>query len=187
MSPIPHERALAAHNVIATFPDPAHARKAVDALERAGIDAGNIVLSGPAIEEADSHAATRRRDARVTRRVATRAATRAVLGLVVGTMAGAGVGLLVVAVADAGALALSLAVIGGAFGGGVLGVMTGGISALPMTEAWDLTYDAVRQGRAVIGVHSEDPGDVEKAVGALSHVQPVRLERFDRTGRRLAS
>lgn len=169
--------------VRATFADLDHARKAVDALERAGIDAAHISLTGPAIEEAEAHTQTGTRDARVARRVG----GRVLIGAVAGAFAGTVLGLIVVAWADGGSLALSIAILGGGLLGATFGAVTGGVSALPMTEEWDLTYDETRRSQSVVAVSSEDPGDVEKATDALSRVEPVRIERVDSGGgRRLA-
>src|SRR5437867_11945859 len=63
------EHVLAPFNVVAVYPDMEAARKAVDALERAGVEAGNISLLGKRVEEAAGNVDTRNRDDRMVKHV----------------------------------------------------------------------------------------------------------------------
>ena len=79
---------LAEFNVIGVFPDMVAARKAMDALERAGIDAVHISLLGPRAEEASSRADTRERDENVAVDVGKRTGIGAAAGAAAGGIAG---------------------------------------------------------------------------------------------------
>jgi hypothetical protein len=183
------EAALAPYNVVATFPDMEAARAAVSALERHGIDGANISLLGRRAEQAAEEADTRGRDAaaagHVARRVAAGAAAGSAAGGVTGFLAGLaafaipGVG----PVVGAGVLA---ATIGGAVGGAAVGGVVGAESAMDMSGAWELTYESVRAGRVLVGVHGDDEDVVDRGEEALTGHRPLSLDRFDAAGRRVA-
>ncbi|HEY8490851.1 MAG TPA: low temperature-induced protein [Dehalococcoidia bacterium] len=180
---------FAAYNVVAVFPDMAAARDAILALERAGIEAQEISLLGRRAQEAEAEAQTEvaDRDAGVARDVTKAAAA----GTAAGTAAGGALGFL------AGALAFGIpgvgpvvgagiwaATLGGAITGGSIGGLVGGTAALPQNEAWELTYESVKAGHVVVGVHSQEKADVDAAAQTLDSLAPLRLERFTAEGRR---
>src|SRR5688572_23908902 len=110
------------------------ARKALDALEAAGIDAAEISLLGPAAEEAAEHADTRERDAGMAGRVGKRA-TGALAGGATGGLAGFLAGLVAFAIPGVGPViggGVWAATIGGAVAGGSVGGVIGGYSAVDM-------------------------------------------------------
>ncbi len=182
--------ALAPHNIVAAFREMSEARKALDALERGGIDAAEISLLGPAAEEAAEHLDTRERDAGVAGRVGTRATVGAVAGGATGGLAGFLAGLAAFAIPGAGPVigaGVWAATIGGAVAGGSVGGVIGGYSAVDMTEAYELTYESVRAGRVLVGVHSDEPDDVEKGEEILRKLEPLSINRFDASGRRVAA
>ena len=96
-------------NVIGVFPDMAAARKAMDALERAGIDAVHISLLGPGAEEASARADTRERD----ENVAVDMGKRTGVGVAAGAAAGGIAGLI------AGAVAFAIPGVGPVIGAGL--------------------------------------------------------------------
>lgn len=179
---------FASHNVIACYPDMDGARAGVEALERAGVNASNISLLGPAAEEAAEEPDTAERDERLMQK-----GGRATLG---GAGVGAGVGGALGFLAGVAAFGIPgvgpvigggilAATIGGAAAGGGVGFTAGAMAQLKQSEAWELTLQDVREGNVVVGAHSDDPEDLEKAVDVLEGTGPEQLVRFDRDGNRL--
>src|SRR5437016_7765152 len=82
---------LSQFNVVATYPDMDTARKALKALERAGVDGDDISLLGRQADVVAAEEDTRERDAHltgdVTKKVAEGGAIGTVAGAVVGTVA----------------------------------------------------------------------------------------------------
>jgi isoaspartyl peptidase/L-asparaginase-like protein (Ntn-hydrolase superfamily) len=180
--------AFAPHNVVAVFLGMPEAREAIDALERAGIDAAEVSLLGPAAEEAAEHFDTRDRDAGMAGRVGSRATVGAVAGGATGGLAGFLAGLAAFAIPGVGPVigaGVWAATIGGAVAGGSVGGVIGGYSAVDMNEAYELTYESVRAGRVVVGVHSEDPAHVQKGEEILRKLDSLRVDRFEASGRRV--
>jgi hypothetical protein len=182
------EAPFAEHNAIGVFPDMVAARKAMDALERGGIDAVHISLLGPRAEEASSRADTRERDENVAVDVGKRAGIGAAAGTAAGGIAGLIAGALAFAIPGVGPVigaGVWAAAAGGAVAGGAVGGVIGGISAVGLNEAWELTYQSVRAGRVLVGVHSDDRGDVDRGADILREHGALSVDRFDRGGRRL--
>jgi hypothetical protein len=180
--------AFAPHNVVAVFPGMQQAREAIDALERGGIDAAEVSLLGPAAEEAAEHLDTRDRDESMTERVGSRATAGAVAGGATGGLAGFLAGLAAFAIPGVGPVlgaGVWAATIGGAVAGGSIGGVIGGYSAVDMNEAYELTYESVRAGRVVVGVHSEDPAHVRRGEEILRKLDPLGVDRFEASGRRV--
>jgi hypothetical protein len=180
--------AFAPHNVVAVFPGMQQAREAIDALERGGIEAAEVSLLGPAAEEAAEHLDTRDRDAGMAERVGSRATVGAVAGGATGGLAGFLAGLAAFAIPGVGPVlgaGVWAATIGGAVAGGSVGGVIGGYSAVDMNEAYELTYESVRAGRVVVGVHSEDPAHVQKGEEILRKLDPLGVDRFEASGRRV--
>lgn len=184
------EAALAAHNATACFPDMEDARKAVEALERAGVPASHISLLGPRAEEASTTADTSQRDEQVVEK-----AMQATLG---GAAAGTGVGGAVGFLAGAAAFGIPgvgpgvgagiwAATLGGAAAGGGVGFTAGAMAKMKQSQAWELTLEEVSKGYVVVGVHSDDPEELEDAVGALAARRPGKMHRFDADGNEVAA
>lgn len=176
---------LPEHNLFAGYPQLEGARKAITTLELHGVEGDDIsLLTRDGESEEPSREQTRSRDSGVTRQVGSRVGIGAALGGaagLLGTLAAfavPGVG----AVVGAG---LWASLVGGALAGGAVGGFIGGESALRNTEAWELTFETIRHGGAVVGVHSQDEEVVERAVAALEDTNPERLERFGAEGERV--
>ena len=185
-----HALPLSEHNAIGVFPSMDAARAAVDALERAGVEAANISLLGPAIEKAAAHTDTTERDAGTLERVGKRAVAGGVAGSTAGGAVGFLAGLAAFALPGVGPLigaGVWAAAIGGAIAGGTVGGMVGGFSGVGMTEAYELTFDTVKRGRVLVGVHSAAAETVERGAGILESAGPVSLHRFDRSGTRIVA
>ena len=74
-----------------------------------------------------------------------------------------------------------------AVGGGAVGGVVGGISAIDQSEDWELTYDEVHAGRILVAAHTDDPDQADRLDEILQKESPLKVERFDADGRRLAT
>ena len=185
----PKEVGFAPYNVVAVLLDMEAARRAVEALEAGGVDSARISLLGPRVEEAARDTETEQRDEGVTRHVEKRAATGAAVGTVAGGAAGFLAGLLAFAIPGVGPVVgagVWAATIGGGVAGGAVGGVAGGVSALPMTREWELTYEPVKEGKVLVGVHSDDEKDVDRGAEILEKLNPIKIDRHDGQGRTLS-
>ena len=181
-----NRQGFAEHNVTAAFSDMDEARKGLDALEAAGIESSRISLLGPAAEEAATEADTRSRDLEATKDVGKKVAAGAAAGSAVGGAAGFLAGLAAFAIPGVGPVlgaGVWAATIGGAVAGGSVGGVVAGVGSIDVSEAWELTYQSVRAGRVVVGVHSDDQEEVGRGAEALEKLEPLSMHRFGREGR----
>ncbi|HEX9313589.1 MAG TPA: hypothetical protein VGA30_12315 [Actinomycetota bacterium] len=181
-----NRRGFARHNVVASFPDMDAARGAIGALEAAGIESSLVSLLGPRAEEAAGETDTRERDLKITEHVGKRVAAGAAAGSALGAGAGFLAGLAAFAIPGVGPVigtGVWAATIGGAVAGGGVGGMVGGVSSVDVSDAWELTYEGVRAGRVMVGVHSDDPDVVDRAAQALEKAGGADNRRFDAGGR----
>lgn len=178
-------RRLPDYNIMGVFPDLGAARAAIDALSHARLEADNVSLTGAAADRAAADTNTRIRDASITKYV-----SRGVLrGALIGAAVGAGGGLIVavglavldVEVTRAGVL---VALLLGLIGGSMLGGFLGGMSVLDPAEPWELTFEE-QEGHAIVGVHSEQPQDADRAEQILQDQHPIDLYRLSSGGRRI--
>jgi hypothetical protein len=192
MSDLPSEageRKFAAHNVIAVYPDVEQARAALTTLERKGIEAGNIELLGPGMDEAhqpQTNRETHDADQAVIAQVEKRGGTGFLIGAVIGALVvagGAAIAHYGFDVFDSFGGILIGALVGGAAIGGFGGFFYGGATGLPVNDAWGETYMAVRGGKTAVAVHSEEPGQVETALAALRSTGAEKVARFGRDGK----
>lgn len=180
---------LAKHNVIATFPSGEGARTAAQRLLDEGIDrehvsflepdpAGTAKDQGP---EGDLAPGTSTEE--VHTEVPLKAGGSAAAGAAGGGAAGFLAGLVAFGIPGAGPVlgaGVWAATAAGATAGGVAGGVSGGI-----TKMWELHYrDAVMNGSALVGVHSEDRQEVHKASVMLAEAdpQPLRVDNVDNEG-----
>lgn len=182
------ERHFAEHNVMAVYPTVELARGAVTALERKGVEGGNIELLGAGAEganEPQTNVEQRQADLAMTGAVGRRSLAGILVGAAVGAVVVALLALLIDAVVDIGATAAVL--IGGALGGALFGafggLFYGGATALPTSDAWGETFEVVKQGRTAVAVHSEQADQVEDAIAALRDTGAERLLRFGPDGK----
>jgi hypothetical protein len=181
-----NRQGFAQHNLTAAFPGMEEARAALDALERAGIESSRISLLGPRAEEAAEETDTRSRDLDLTKDVGKKVAAGAAAGSAVGGAAGFLAGLAAFAIPGVGPVlgaGVWAATIGGAAAGASVGGVVAGVGSIDVSEAWELTYQHVREGRVVVGVHSDDADEVGKAAEALQKLEPLSVHRFDPEGR----
>ncbi len=176
---------LADYNVVATFPDMGAARKALDALARAGIEAEDISVLGQAVDEARSDPDTRLRDLDATADVAKKAIGGAAAGGALGALAGAAA-FVIPGVGPVVGMGILAAAAGGTVAGASVGGMVGGVAGLSLEDDWDLTFqESLRAGRVLVAVHAADKGDVERAAKILEDEGADKLEWIDSDGRKL--
>lgn len=164
------------HNVIATFGDVADARRAVQALERAGIESGDVVLHGGETDPLSGRQA-RERDLQVTGHVAKRAAGGWVVGAVLGAAAMIGV-LNVIGVEPR----LGASIAGGIAGAllfGAIGAFWGGGRDIPVNnEAFEETFATDVDGQVAVTVHVRHADLATKAEEALRQLSPSSVRRY---------
>lgn len=179
---------LERHNVIATFPDGDAARAAVERLHEEGVDGQRISFLEPAPGASEEtgegeQLASGTSTEEVPKDVPLQAGGRAAAGAAGGGAAGFLAGLVAFGIPGAGPVlgaGVWAATAAGATAGGVAGGVSGGI-----TKMWELHYrDAVMNGSALVGVHSDDSQEVHKASVLLaeSSPQPVRVDNIDAEG-----
>ena len=169
---------FAAYNVVAEFMDLRSARKAITALRRGTIEADNISLMGPAADEAAGQAETGTADTRVAQYLGSRVGSGATAGAIVGAVAGLLIGGLSAGAlgADVSAGVLLAVMLFAAIGFGAIGGFVAGMSSLQMAEPWELTFFNA-EGRAMVGVHSEKPEDIDLAARILEAQDPLEMYR----------
>jgi hypothetical protein len=178
----------AKHNVVAAFPNMEMAQEAIGALEWAGIEANEISLLGKAAVEAAEKSAhsseTSERDAEVATRVGGRAAFGAVTGGIAGGAIGLAVGVVLFVLADVGpTFGVAVAGVIGTVAGFIIGGIFGGESGLTISRASKLSMEDIGDQRVLVGVHSDNPEDVQKGAEVLRGKRPLDLNVFDESGR----
>ena len=176
---------LSPHNVVATYPDMEAARKAFDALEKAGIDGDDMSLLGPHADEVAEETDTRDRDAHLVGDVSHHVVKGGAIGGVAGAVAGA-VAFVIPGVGPAMGVGIWAATLGGAVAGGAVGGVAGGVSAVDYSEDWELTYDDVAEGKVLVATHADNPADADKQEKVLREASPLKVERFDERGKRIS-
>jgi len=171
-------------NVVATYPDMETARRALTALERAGVDGDDISLLGREADVVAAEEDTRNRDAHLTGDIAKKVGEGGALGTVAGAVAGA-VAFVIPGIGPGIGAGIWVATLGGAVAGGAVGGVAGGISAIPQTEDWELTYDEVRDGKVLVATHAEGEDEAGRQAKVLEAHKPEKLERFDQRGKRI--
>jgi hypothetical protein len=172
---------FAAHNVVATFDGPEQARAALRALERKGVEAGDIELFGPGMAMAEIPVTNdEQRGADVDALVAVE--RRGVAGIVVGAVVGALIGGIITGAMSVGFTAVVASAVAGALLVGALGFLWGGFSALSVNEQWGETFES-EGGETSVAVHSDDEHEVEVALDALRKAHALRLATCGPDGR----
>ncbi|MBW3576562.1 MAG: hypothetical protein KY462_02250 [Actinobacteria bacterium] len=170
---------FAAHDVIATFPDMATARRAVQALQMAGIDASQITLFGPAADEAAADLTVADADEAFTAVMWRRTWVGALIGTALGAVLGGAISAAVLAgTFPHSAGVLVAAIVGTAVLGLGTGAATGATSSAQMSQAWELTFHPVGPGHVGVGVHTDSAKEANRAETVLARHAPTQLERF---------
>lgn len=172
----------ATYNVVATYLDVGQAKEAVRALENQKFDPAQISLLSRDASEPVSHEVARDEAEEMPAEVGGNAAK----GSLAGAAGGGALGFV------AGAAAFGIPGIGPAVGAGIWAAVAGGAAAGAtaggvgggITKMWEERYrDAVRQGAVLVGVHSDDPGTIDRAAAVLERQGPDRVDRFDSEGK----
>jgi hypothetical protein len=169
------------HTVEAEYPTMEGATQAMSALEWAGIEAVNVNLAGPAVEEAFYKRDTQQRDTRVARDMVKRAGGGALISIIVLGFAGGIAGLIVGRASGLSAydawLTCGLGALLGGLIGGFVGAMVGGEVALNMNEASEFKYDDSEEGMpAIVRVHVRDEKMAQRAATILQAKHPRTMQ-----------
>lgn len=179
---------LAPYNVVGAYADMGHARKAIDALEFAGLETGKISLLGEGADLAERATSKRKNTTRSDAPMVQRIILRAVGFGLVGAAVGAVLGLILAAagvsfgtaINSAGPLAATWALFGAIFG-----TLWGAYSGISQGEAWEATFAAdgtSADGNILVAVHSTDQHDIERAEKILREKNAITVGQFDREG-----
>lgn len=171
---------FAEHNVVAAYPDLSSAKKAIDAIEWAGMDAVNVSLLGRTATKA-SDVRTNPETGRADRRLANDVARRSITGIVLGAIVGATVGVLTYLVYDD--LGIWIGVAGGIIIGGTIGGFAGGMWSLDANQQAEVTYHDAPSGHVLVGVSSDEKQRVDRAADILAKKDPLTVHRYDGAGR----
>jgi len=171
---------FADYNIIAAYENMGAAKKAIDALQLAGIEAAEYSLLGATVAESESHvdkATVHEGDAQITNDWL----RRAVIWGGVGAVAGAIVGAILPAIPGL-PLNFWYWLIFGIIVGGTMGGFVGVMYRIDAGPNADAPYRPTRNRHVLLGVISQDPKRVERAENILSHNNPLSLHRYDRRG-----
>jgi outer membrane lipoprotein SlyB len=176
---------LSPYNVVATFPDMEAARKAFDALEKAGIDGDDMSLLGRTADRVAAETDTRDRDAHLVGEVSDHVVKGGAIGSVAGAIAGT-VAFVIPGIGPGIGVGIWAATLGGAVAGGAVGGVAGGVSAFDQGEDWELTFDDVAEGKVLVATHADSEADAEHHEKLLRDVSPLKVERFNESGKRIS-
>jgi hypothetical protein len=169
---------FAALNAIAVYDTSEEAREALLSLERAGIESDR--LSFLALDT--SKQTLDERAAELDHEQATFVVRGTAKGGSLGTIGGAAIGgalMLIPGVGTVVGAGVLGAALGGGFMGGVVGGMWGGFNRMGESGGWDESFHHLENGKALVGVHTDDPDELRRASDVLPN---DRLRVFDREG-----
>jgi hypothetical protein len=172
---------FAEFNAVAAFSEASAAREALLMLERAGIDGSKLSFLGLDTSDQTLDERTSELDHAQTSFVARGTAKGGSLGTVGGAVVGGALMLIpgIGPVVGAGVLGAAL---GGGFFGGVLGGIWGGFNRMGASTAWEETFHEIHDGLTLVGVHTDDKAEFDRARDLLAD---ARLRLFDRDGQPL--
>lgn len=160
----------------AQFRDMEAARRAIAALERAGVPASDIGLEGGLADKAAGQADTSHSDEAFMHEAEKTVFGGAAIGTGVGALVGLLAGLVFVGWSWPG-IAVTVAA-GGAAGGG-LGFVVNAMASMQQTDAAELTYHDVDDGELYVVVRTEDREDVRRAAARLRESGALSVEDGD--------
>lgn len=165
------------HTVRARFAGLEPARRAIAALERAGVPGSDIELEGSLAEKA-----ARQQDTSASDEAFMQVAEKTVFGgAAIGTGVGALLGLLagLVFLGTSG-LAIAVAVAAGGAAGGGLGFVVNAMLSMQQTDAAELTYHDVENGDGdvYVAVRTRSADDAETATGQLQTTEALQVEHL---------
>jgi len=183
------------YNILAAFRTMDDASKAIEALGLAGIEGHRITLQGDSPDEASRQVDVAEADSHLMSRWFARSTLWGVGGAVIGFVLGVPVGIAILEAYDQGLGATQ--VIGSALLGalflGLIAWLIGVFYYVQAGETWELSYHQTPADIAIVGVHSSNAKDVERARAILQKRGSIRLrtagsaenprEAIDRTRR----
>jgi hypothetical protein len=175
---------FARYNVVATYLEPEDA--ALRSLGRKGIDGTKISLLGRedrlAVYQAEEESESTELPEGVAKGVVTTGAAGTAAGGIAGFVAGAAA-FGIPGIGPAVGAGIWAATASGAVAGAVAGGVIGGVN-----RSWAARHeDAVKEGRVLVGVHSDDVDEIESAEKILRDAGAERTDRFDSEGRLMSS
>jgi hypothetical protein len=171
---------FAEYNLIAAYPDMGAAKKAIDALQHAGIESAEYSLLGATAAEAEARVdneALYETDKGMMDDIVWHALGWAAAGIGVGAIIG-----LILPAIPGWPLSVPYSIMLGVIVLGTVGALVGGMTHIDAGENVDVVYRPVGNTHVLVGVLSQDPQHVERAESALNHVNPLSLHRYDRRG-----
>lgn len=177
---------LARYNVIASFPNMEVARKGIEALQFAGVDAAHISLLGQSAEDAAAAAAEEKLTTPRDQPMALRLVARAIVGGALGFGAGLLIGILVTAL-GLGFPGLgsspAIQIASWAMFGVIVGTLVSAYSGISIAEGWELTFEPVpEEGAVLVGVHSDIEKEAGRAEKVLRSHEALKVSRLDSRG-----
>jgi hypothetical protein len=163
----------------AVYDDLAHGRRAMIALQRAGIDAMNISLAGRPIDCAEANLDKRAEEGRATGYVLRRVLAGAAIGAVIGAVMALAGSIVYNAIGGRELLTngTAVAVAVGALGLSAAGGVFGGIAGMGLGSQWELTFDDERgDGDVVLEINVEGEGARTKINEVLRATGPSRVD-----------
>lgn len=179
-TPTPRSHTSGPFDVRATYADMDAARRGLEVLENAGIDAADISLRGSAAEDADTNRSTAGADAAFMDKGFKASVGGAIAGSVIGAVVGLVVGALVFgSLRSVGAITMA---IGLAVAGGGVGLAVNTLRTMRQGEAWEGTLEEHGAGPHVVAARLESHEAAHKAHEALAGTTPQELVSLDRDG-----
>lgn len=173
-------RTFADHNLVATYPSPDEARRAMVRLERRGVEANDIELFGPGLDMADMPVTNDEQRA-VDGAALGSLERRTALGVLIGALLGVAIGLGAAATVSGRAGPMLAAGLGGLLVGSPLGFLYAGFTGLAVNDQWQETFQS-DGGTTLVAVHSADGHEIEVALAALRDTPVLRLATCGRDG-----
>jgi hypothetical protein len=168
---------IASPTIAAKFADAQSARSAIEALENAGVDGGEIELLGSHVGAVSPGGDNEPSDRRAGRYISRRLALGAAAGALTGMLAGLALALVLLAVTDdvsrVGVLWACVIVSVGI--GTTLGTFLGLERSVGFSESWPATFDDDAAGPLWVAVFTRDPTATARARHALQARDPVEL------------
>jgi hypothetical protein len=185
-----HRGGYARFNVVGAYPSMELARRALDALEFAGVDAGRISLEGEAAEhaadDANSGSYTADRDRPMVQHIVVRAVGWSIAGVIVGAIAGLIFHAVGIEIVPALGDSIAVAMVSYAVMGLIIGALVGGYAGISQGEGWELTFQPPREGNIFVAVHSDDPKDIQRAERVLRTKDAISVSQYDQRGKSMA-
>jgi hypothetical protein len=176
-------------NVVATYDDGEGARDAIVALEREGIEAHNIsalALDVPDAVEPGRESAqvtTMDKDAELLSDVGSDVGKGAAIGAVAGALGSTAVALAIPGLGAALGAGILAVTAGGAVAGTGVGGFAGAVATSPASHAaWEQALIDLKDGRVVVGVHTDDRELFDTACSVLSDSGAVSVRQLDADG-----